>query len=293
MLYREISQDNSIQKQDLVFDRAVNFIDSDGNIARQYDAQQYNGWNKWNMKYAIHLTHDSNSLGAEVNLGRDASYLWGADGLKTTDPALICCAAYGEINRSSDPTIGGKVNFQVQQGNQVSLRNPVGLYIKNLDTKSFSLDGKPVPGIENWFVPIRPAADKVADMILRARFQVPNNVMHNGKQLRIGDLAVDHNQVVTGGQVAHHVNMTLYALACPGAPAQTPKRCRLAPCPNVDHPDYIDGIPYGSKCPSDSSSALTITRALHEPALLGLLKAVPSDIRREFVPSRNGTVLLR
>ena len=292
-LYQEISQDNSIQKQDLVFARPVNFIDGDGNIARQYAANQYSGWNKWNMKYAIHLTHDSNSLGAEVNLGRDASYLWGSDSLKTTDPALVCCAAYGEINRNSDPTIGAKVNFQVRSGNQVSLRNPVGLYIKNLDTTAFSLDGKAVPGIEKWFVPLRPTTDKVVDMILRARFKVPSGVMRNGKQLRIGDLAVDHNTIVTGGQVAHHVNMTLYALACPGAPAQSPKRCRLSPCPNADHPDYIDGITYGSKCPTDSNSAVTILKALHEPALVGLLAAGEVETEGEFIPTRSGTILLR
>jgi hypothetical protein len=125
MLYREIAKDDSIHKQDLMFERAVNFVDGKGRIARKFAARKYNAWNKWNMKYAIHLTHDSNSLGAEVNLGRDASYLWGSDGLKTTDPALVCCGAYGEINRSSDPTIGSKVNSQVRSGNQVSLRNPV------------------------------------------------------------------------------------------------------------------------------------------------------------------------
>jgi hypothetical protein len=297
-LYQEISGDNSIQKQDLFFDRDVRFV-SGSDISREYSADDYNPWNKWNMKYAIHLTHDSNSLGAEVNLGRDASYLWGSDSLKTTDPALICCGGYGEINRMSDPTIGSKVNGQIQKGKQVTLRNPVGLYIKSLDEKQFSLDGNAVPDVKTWFVPIRPTRDKVSDMILRARFEVPQGVLHKGKQLRVGDLTVDHNLIITGGQVAHRITMTLYALACAGAPKQTPRNCHLAPCPNAAHPDYIDGIPYGSKCGTDATAALTITRALHEPALMGLLAASPdygneSSLNpAEVVPKRMGTVLMQ
>lgn len=50
---------------------------------------------------------------------------------------LICCAGYGGVNRSSDPTIGGLVNELVQFGLKVTLRDPIGLYIKGIDLSGF------------------------------------------------------------------------------------------------------------------------------------------------------------
>ena len=66
-------------------------------------------------------------------------------------------------------------------------------------------------------------------MILRARFEVPGGVMHNGKQLRVGDLAIDHALIETGGQIAAYINMTLYAQWLPGGRAQTPHKCSGRP----------------------------------------------------------------
>ena len=87
----------------------------------------YNPYNKWNLSYAIHLTHPANTLSAEVILASDATVLrMNEDGSPITDShSLICCADYGGPNRNSDPTIGFRVNSLVRDGHWVSLRNPV------------------------------------------------------------------------------------------------------------------------------------------------------------------------
>ncbi|MEA2906309.1 MAG: hypothetical protein QOI12_3696 [Alphaproteobacteria bacterium] len=294
-LYGEISGDKDIPAADLYFSKPVEMVDGGGNVSRTFAANDYNPWNKWNLKYAIHLTHDSNSLGAEVNLGRDASYLWGKDVLKTSDPDLICCAAYGEINRNSDPTIGAKVNALVRAGNSVSLRNPVGLYIKGLDTTAFSLDGNPVANIASWFVPIRPKPADVKDMILRARFAVPDGVMHGGKKLRVGDITVDGTAIATGGQVARYITMTLYGLAVAGAPHQQPKVCQLSPCPNKGHPDYIDGVDYGTPCPDTGAAAAALVKNLHATSKAGLgsgLQEAGLAAPTVRVARRTGTIVI-
>ena len=84
---------------------------------------------------------------------------------------------------------------------------------------------------------------------------VPDGVMHGGKKLRVGDITVDGTAIATGGQVARYITMTLYGLAVAGAPHQQPKVCQLSPCPNKDHPDYVDGVDYGTPCPDTGAAA--------------------------------------
>ena len=86
-------------------------------------------------------------------------------------------------------------------------------------------------------------------MIVRAGFRVPNGITFKGRQLRVGDLKVHGEQIVTGGQIADAVTMTLYALAIPGAPAQQRVACVYRPCPDKSHPDFIQAIPFNKQCP--------------------------------------------
>ena len=107
-----------------------------------YKRGDYNPYNKWNTIYgAVHLCCPPNSIGAEVRLGGDATILYHAsDGTPVTSPdALICCAQYGGVNRNSDPTIGSSVNALARLGAMVSLANPVGLYMDDIDLLGWSL----------------------------------------------------------------------------------------------------------------------------------------------------------
>jgi hypothetical protein len=258
-LYRELCENDTIAKSDLVFDQDVTWKNPyNRGGPERFKKGSYNRYNKWNMEWAVHLTQPANTLGAEVTLALEATLPYGTPSV-TMDPDLACCAGYGGINRMSDPTIGSGVNTQVVQlGRRVALRNPIGLYIKRLQPNVFTLaDGTPFDAQDQCWTVLRPDPNSVTDMIVRAQFQVPPGVTYKGKQLRVGDLYINNEQVVTGGQIADVVTMTLYALAIPGAPQQTPVPCRSRPCRDKTHPDFIHAIPYSSTCPPTGISPQT------------------------------------
>ncbi|MER9349987.1 hypothetical protein [Mesorhizobium sp. M0227] len=257
-LYREICEDNSVALDDLRFDRDLTWLNpySGGNAAERFPKGSYNRYNRWNAAHAVHLTHPANTLGAEIYLALLATRPYGNPVPVTSDPDLVCCAAYGGINRMSDPTIGSGVNTQViQLKRRVALRNPIGLYIRGIQPNIFTLaDGTPFQEQEGCWTVLRPEPKDVSDMILRAKFRVPDGVTVSGKQLRVGDLSLHGEAVVTGGQLADVVTMTLYALSIPGAPAQDPVACVFAPCRDATHPDFIQAIPFGQTCPAGGVS---------------------------------------
>ena len=256
-LYKELVGDNTITLADLVFPRTVTW-DNPFDGRQRFEAGEYNPYNRWNMIGAVHLTQPANTLGAEITLAKDASRLYGNPVPVTTDPDLVCCAPYGGVNRMSDPTIGSQVNTQVQLGNRVTLRDPIGLYIRGIRTEVFSLpDNSPFQRVNECFAILRPAVQDVTDMIVRARFRVPDGITFNGAQLRVGDLKVNGEQIVTGGQVADVITMTLYALAIAGAPVQPRQICRRRPCPDLELPDFIRLFPFDQPCPAVGISALT------------------------------------
>jgi hypothetical protein len=263
-IYKELVGNSTVVKNDLLFPTNVTWNNpNDPGGPEHFKGGEYNPYNKWNIQGAVHLTQPANTLGAEIQLAKQATLLYGTPNIITSDPDLICCAAYGGINRMSDPTIGSGVNTQVGLGNKVSLRNPIGLYIRSIDQNAFSLpDGTPFADVAQCFQVLRPAPPDVTDMIVRAKFRIPDNITYKGKPLRIGDLSVNGEQITTGGQVADVVTMTLYALAVPGAPQQQGVACRYRPCPDATLSSYIHAIPYGQQCPRSGISALSSNLAL-------------------------------
>jgi hypothetical protein len=254
-LYEELCGNIKIPVDDLFFPKTVFWRNPYGGGRRtRYNAGAYNPYNRWNMAHAIHLSQPANTLGAEINLAMEATLPYGNPVPVNADPDLACCAMYGGINRMSDPTIGSGVNTQVDQlKRKVTLRNPIGLYIKGLAPRAFTLpNGTPFLRQDDCWKVLRPKV--VTDMIVRASFRVPDDIMFNNKQLRVGDLLIQGERVETGGQVADIVTMTLYALAIPGAPPQARVACRRRPCPDKAHKDFIQAIPFGDKCPPDGIS---------------------------------------
>ncbi|GAB3840141.1 hypothetical protein [Hymenobacter jeollabukensis] len=125
-------------------------------IDPQTQRPAYNPINKWNSGTkaaydqgagsqggAMHLTSPPNSLGAEIYLAGAATIQRynGASHITVADK-LICCAQYGQPNRNSDPHIGQSVNQVVFNGggqpNQVTLLDPVGLYLQLPDAGTFT-----------------------------------------------------------------------------------------------------------------------------------------------------------
>ena len=61
------------------------------------------------------------------------------------EPRLIRCAQFGVPDRASDPHIGDIVNGLARQGYSITIKNPIGLYIHNIDLTAFKKpDGAPV-----------------------------------------------------------------------------------------------------------------------------------------------------
>jgi hypothetical protein len=88
-----------------------------------------------------HLSCPANSIGAEIRLGADSTILrQPRDGTPVTSPdELICCSRYGGANRNSDPTIGAIVNTHARLKAIVTLVNPVGLHMDNIDLSGWEL----------------------------------------------------------------------------------------------------------------------------------------------------------
>lgn len=248
-LYREIVGDNTIKLDELLFATTVSWRNPNVRGGPQrFQAGDYNPYNARNIQGAVHLTQPANTLGAEVALARAATLLYGNPTAITKDPDLVCCAGYGDVNRMSDPTIGSGVNSLIQHGRRVSLRNPIGLYMKDIQLNKISLsNGQPLPAGAQFFEPIRPQGG--GEMIVRARFRVPDGVKVDGKQVRVGDLKIGGEKIVAGGQLADLVNMRLFAAHIPGAPVQQRTKCKGRPCADKNKPEFIHVITFNSTCP--------------------------------------------
>jgi hypothetical protein len=227
---------------------------------------KYNRYNKWNLSAAIHLTHISNTLGAEINLAARATALRERNGNTLTDAHdLICCAGYGGVNRNSDPTIGGGVNSLVRDRNWVSLRDPVGLYIFGIDPSQFTKpDGSPISDFQDryWNV-LRGSKDD--QTILRASVRVPDGEMFDGKPLLLGDLLVNGDPLQYGGQVANAVTIGLYAISVGGAPLATPIPCEFKCCQNKRFPDLDDTVSINDPCPEDEVQLMGLKAKIPPP----------------------------
>jgi len=251
-LYREIIS-SSVNVNDLYFDRDVCYFNGNQGGPVCYRRDDYNPYNKWNMLGALHLTQPANTLGAEINLAKNASLRYGDGAEVTTDPQLVACGGYGGINRMSDPTIGFVVNSAARSGKFVALRNPIGLYISHVEQDKFALkDGQdiiPITNIDDYFVTLRPRRDQVSDMIVRARFRVPAGVELGGRQATVSDVTANGETIKFGGQIADHVLLRLFAHTAPGAPQQILTGCSAKACPTPSNPNLITTVPPDQECP--------------------------------------------
>ncbi|MFB9327714.1 hypothetical protein ACFFSY_17440 [Paenibacillus aurantiacus] len=165
----------------------------------------YNPLNRWNTTDgAMHLINPSNTLGAEINIAARATVLRkDANGQLIQDAIeLIDCSNFGARERFSDPTIGFQVNKLAQQGSMITLLDPVGLYISDLDTGGFDARGKDPK--EFWKI-LRGEKGR----ILRAVYEVPES-----EGFKVGDITIGGLPIEYGGQIAQNITMKLTGVAC-------------------------------------------------------------------------------
>lgn len=201
-LYREwVSPD--VQPEDLKLEQDIEF---NGYIL---GAGTYNPYNTWNTEHGcMHLTHPANTLGAEINLAARATIpRKDKNGDRVTEVRRLACSSnFGDVDRSSDPSIGQGVNLTVWPGatgakaRSITLSNPVGLYIDHIDPDTITDDkGNPRP---DWFRIVRGTEGRG----LLAVFEAPPGATIGMDKIRVEGRAVNY-----GGQLAEQIQMVLYA----------------------------------------------------------------------------------
>jgi hypothetical protein len=164
----------------------------------------------------IHLTHPANTLGAEINLAAQATQTRrdGAGARVSDVRRLICCAGYGDPNRSSDPNIGWTVNttcVPIAAGAgavDATLADPVALYMNGLQAGVIS--GPSGEALDAWFRFVRGGPG----LGLMAVLEPPPGAAFGLDQVNVGGVPLK-----SGGQVAAAIDMVLYAKVKPHAGA--------------------------------------------------------------------------
>jgi hypothetical protein len=165
-----------------------------------------------------HLIQGSNNLEAALILAAQATVLRkDATGEPVTSAmALVRCGKLGEPRRNSDPQIAAAVNDAAATGGEISLQDPVGLYIDQL-----LIGGMETPDGEDpaafWTVERGDAEHSV-----RASYSVPPE-----RGYRVGDITAEGRPIRFGAQLADRVNVRLTALVKPAG--HQPER---QPCVN-------------------------------------------------------------
>lgn len=163
----------------------------------------------------VHLSQRSNNLFAAVTLAAEATVLREIEGQLLKDPqTLVLCGGLGDERRHSDPQIGAALNRLVAAGCDVSLAQPLGLYIDELVTAGFETpDGTEAE--QFWHVE---RGD--ADHVLRAAFEVRGDFGYT-----VGDITIAGRPITFGAQLADRVQVRVEALSRPsagGPPAPVP-----------------------------------------------------------------------
>jgi hypothetical protein len=178
-----------------------------------YQKGAYNPYNRWNTTHGLmHLCQPNNTISAEIQLAADATVLYQKDRRPVVIPdELVCCAQYGGSARSSDPTIGGTVNSLARLGFWITLANPVGLYMNDLNAEGWTKPNGESIAPDEYFRVLR--GDKSKGLIERAVLEVPAKEGFTVSDLRIAGVPIRY-----GGQVAQKINIKLVGQAqAPGS----------------------------------------------------------------------------
>lgn len=178
-------------------------------------AGQYNPRNRWNATAKgrpAHLVQTNNTLGAAVQLAAEATIQRvDADGRRVSDQQiLVACAGLGDPFRNSDPRIAAAVNDAAATGDEITLQDPIGLYLHELRTAGMVT---PETGQDRtdpasfWKIERGNAAHAV-----RASFAVPH-----GLGFAVGDILLDGRPLQFGAQLADRVTVRFSALVKPAA----------------------------------------------------------------------------
>jgi hypothetical protein len=250
-LYREFVNP-AVAREEIFWDTPIACADLDrGVYVLLFQKDEYDPFNKWNTTNGVmHLTHGANTLGAEINLAADATVL--RPGVSATPPAtlpfrLVCCGVPAGVNRSSDPLIVAGVNGLAREGRAVTLANPVGLYMSQVDIDGLRGPSNTPIGSSCLQLPRR-SAD--GTMVLRAEVRPPA-----GATFTLSDCRFDGLPLEFGGQIARKITMVLFGThkEIPGRTGEE-EGCTSKCCGNPDAPNFIKTFSPTQNCSQLSAS---------------------------------------
>jgi hypothetical protein len=153
-----------------------------------------------------HLQQGSNTLVAAVVLAAQATVLRkdAAGEPVTSAMALVRCGRLGEPRRNSDPQIAAAVNDAAATGAEVSLQDPLGLYIDRLLIGGMETPDGTDPATF-WTI-----ERGTPEHTLRASYAVPAD-----RGYRVGDITSDGRKLQFGAQLADRVSIRLTGLVRP------------------------------------------------------------------------------
>lgn len=193
----------------------------DGGVQRSdlFVGGRYEPRNRWNTATSgrlAHLIQQNNTLGAAVTLVAEATILRRrADGTPVTDrQELVICGRLGDPFRNSDPQIAEIVNDAAALGTEVTLLDPLGLYLDGLISAGMETpDGTDAATF--WHI-----ERGTPEHAVRASFAVPAELGY-----AVGDIRIGGRPISFGAQVADKVRVRITAVAKPGGHQPTRRPC--------------------------------------------------------------------
>ena len=161
------------------------------------------------------MVQANNTLAAAVDLMAAATVLRQRDGIPVVaKQELARCAGLGDPFRNSDPQIAVIVNGAAREGDELTLQDPLGLYLDGLTTTGLQAPDGADPA-SFWTIE---RGD--SEHAIRARYEVPAD-----RDYVVGDITSDGRPIRFGAQLADLVRVRLTAVVKPAS--RTP---RMRPC---------------------------------------------------------------
>jgi hypothetical protein len=204
---------------DLLLEMYHQFVDPRVERRDLFDGGKYVRRNLWNCSAKGRLAHfvqRSNTLEAAIQLVAEATILRERDdGKPVTDrQELVVCGGLGNPFRNSDPQIAEIVNRAASSGSEITVLDPVGLYLDGLLSAGIETpDG--ADAAEFWQVERGAPGHAV-----RASFAVPEE-----RDYVVGDIKVNGHLITRGAQVADEVPIRIGAVVKPGEHQPLRRRC--------------------------------------------------------------------
>jgi hypothetical protein len=216
------------------------------NFGIVYNKGEYNPYNQYNTTAGImHLIQRNNTLGAEIRLAADGTkqYPLARNGADSFRFDLCACAGYGAINRNSDPTIGDLVNTLATSGHKVTISDPIGLYIGDVQIEGITDKDGNEHDKDDLLVVERGDDNPIKPKLLRFSIVAPADKPYGLEGYKLGD-----QQLTFGGPVAKLTSITIYGEAIANTDANFEAPCGGKACVHPEKPAYRQVIGVGDAC---------------------------------------------